>query len=250
MDSPLFVGPASPTPTPSTINDGITLYSWSPTPNGTLHSSPTTSLGRHPRPRWRFRKRFCLLTYSQVGNSFNPDAIMQMLHRDGAYCRIGRERHNDEGIHFHAFVDYKKARDFSSCRHWDIDGVHPNVRPVQTTPSAAYQYAGKDGDIVHDCFPSGYFDNGRDRERIPRGKRLWSTITDAASKDEFFKKCCTLDPRSAACAFGNISRFADWKYGPDKPDYVPYDQTGLATDLSEYPELREYFRTWQGTPGR
>lgn len=253
---PLFVGAPTPTPEPSTpLEDGITLYSWEPSqPTRSASLSPPSRQSQAiiPNARFRFRKRFCLLTYAQVPTSFDPTGISEIIHRDNGHCCVSRERHMDGNIHYHAFVDYRVVKDFRNARHWDCHGVHPNVRPVSRTPYAALGYVQKDGDIVHDCLPARPTDNsgGRHNESVPRGKRLWESITDATNKDEFFKKCCTLDPRSTVCSFGNVRSYAEWKFGPDPITYEPYDQSGIAIDLTGYDILRDYFSTWQNTSGR
>jgi len=57
-----------------------------------------------------------------------------------------------------------------------------------------------------------------------------------------------MDPRALVTAFGNVSRYADWKY-PDLRG--SYDSPGgIAFDLGGYPELKEYFRTWLNQTGR
>nr|QJB18664.1 MAG: replication-associated protein [Genomoviridae sp.] len=229
--SPEF--PWSPTPFPA-FDDGITLGSPTPVPSET--SRVSDSVRQHSR--FRFTKRFCLLTYSQVPGDFSHSAIATIIHGDGGSCCIGRELHQDGGTHYHAFVDYARVRDLSNERRWDVQGVHPNVRPVSRTPWAAYEYARKHGDIVHDCFT----DANRPRRPSDRGqgssRKRWTDITDAPTKDEFFKKIKADDPRSLVVSFRNVQSYAEWQYPSVRRQYE--QPVGLTISASIPAELRGF----------
>ena len=80
------------------------------------------------------------------------------------------------------------------------------------------------------------------------GKRRWATITNAADKDSFFAACAEMDPRALVTSFGNVSRYANWKYPDLRGSYDSPD--GISVDLSGYPELRDYFSSWLSQSGR
>jgi len=227
------------------FDDGETLAS-SPVDAGEIRQRTET-----PQPgAFRFKGRYCVLTYSQVPPTFNPGDISELLRRDRASFIVCREPHRDGGTHYHVFVDYKRVRDLNGARRWDVQGVHPNLLRVRRTPWRAYAYVTKHQDVVRDTFTD------RDRPTPPTrganadgvGKRRWEAITNAPDKDSFFAKCAEMDPRALVTAFGNVSRYADWKY-PDLRG--SYDSPGgIAFDLGGYPELKEYFRTWLNQSGR
>ena len=110
-------------------------YPWSPTPNASpdlvedsisLGVEDTPRATPQPVQRFRFRNRYCILTYSQTDGGFDPQGIVDNIHADGGLCVIGRERHADGGTHFHAFVDYVRIRDWTGSSRWDVGGHHPN----------------------------------------------------------------------------------------------------------------------------
>jgi len=76
-----------------------------------------------------FQAKMILATWSQA-----PDLTKQMIadhltSLSGTVMRmiVGRESHQDGGVHFHAVVEWERSR---SCRprQFDVNGVHPNVR--------------------------------------------------------------------------------------------------------------------------
>lgn len=245
MASPLFEPLWSPTPHISDNGDAQSISVLDLDDGESLGSADTNA-----RPRFRFTKRFCILTWSQTPPEFDPQEIVQVLHRHCRGCVVSRESHVDGGTHFHAFVDYGVPRDWTNPRRWDVSGVHPNVRPVSRTPHNAYAYVTKDGAIVHDCFT----DDTRPKPgRLPRTaqgdrKRAWAEIADAPDKDQFFAKCKALDPRSLITCFGNVQRYADHAFPDLRRQYEP--PTGLTIDLSGYGQLREYFSGWLEQRGR
>ena len=102
-----------------------------------------------PQPgAFRFKGRYCVLTYSQVPPTFNPGDIGELLRRDRASFIVCREPHRDGGTHYHVFVDYKRVRDLNGARRWDVQGVHPNLLRVRRTPWRAYAYVTKHEDVL------------------------------------------------------------------------------------------------------
>lgn len=95
-------------------------------------------------------KRF-LLTYSQ-SDLLSDDiyATLSGLGKDVIRCRIGREQHADGGSHQHVAIEFSSAWDRRNAgRFFDIDGIHPNVRPKRTKTEweTAWDYCKKDGDF-------------------------------------------------------------------------------------------------------
>ena len=130
---------------------------------------------------FRINNRYLLLTYPQVGPEFDWDRVRRLLHNLGARTRIGRESHQDGGIHYHVFVDFGSPFSTRDCRRFDIGDAHPNIVAVRTTPHRSWQYVGKDGDVVYD-------DTGReDAGGVAKRSRddVWADILSASTKDEF-----------------------------------------------------------------
>lgn len=160
--------------------------------------------------------RYVLLTYSQCGDSLDPFTIVDLLSGLGAECIIGREHHQDEGIHLHVFVDF--GRKFRSRRAdvFDVERWHPNISASRGSPEKGYDYAIKDGDVVAGGLarPEGPSGAGHDTTHSK-----WTRITTATSREEFWDLLHELDPKAAATAYTQLSKYADWKFAADPPQY-------------------------------
>nr|UGV21555.1 MAG: replication-associated protein [Giant panda Genomoviridae] len=63
---------------------------------------------------------------------------------------------------------------------------------------------------------------------------LWSQIAGAEDRGEFWRLCEELDPKSMCCSFGQLQKFADWRFAevvaeyesPRGIDFVPGDVDG------------------------
>lgn len=161
-----------------------------------------------------FNARYVLLTYPQCGD-LSPHRVVDCISKLGGSCIIGRENHKDGGVHLHVFTDFKRKFRSRKANIFDVDGRHPNIAPSRGTPNKGYEYAIKDGDIVGGDLEkpeSGTDGNGKTLEK-------WTTITGAESRTEFWELVHRLDPKSAACSFGQLQKYADWKFKIDTPDY-------------------------------
>jgi len=145
----------------------------------------------------------------------------------GAECIIGREYHEDGGLHLHVFVSF--GRKFKSRRAdvFDVGGVHPNIEPSKGTPEKGYDYAIKDGDVVagglsrEELVTSG--------DRVGSSAARWATITSADSAEEFWRLVFELDPQRGACSWPSLNKFAEWKFAPvpaayESPRGITYDE--------------------------
>ena len=94
-----------------------------------------------------FHARYALLTYAQCGD-LCPFTIVDLLSTMGAECIIGREHHQDGGIHLHVFVDFGRKYRSRRADTFDVGGFHPNISQSYGTPEKGYDYACKDGDVV------------------------------------------------------------------------------------------------------
>lgn len=158
--------------------------------------------------------RYALVTYSQCGD-LDPWRVMERFSSLGAECIIAREHHEDGGLHLHVFADF--GRKFRSRRTdiLDVDGRHANIEPSKGTPEKGYDYAIKDGDVVCGGLarpePSAVGDG-------PTAAK-WARITGAETRSEFWELCHELDPKAAACNFSALSKYCDWRFAEDPPEY-------------------------------
>lgn len=180
---------------------------------------------------FKFEAKYGLLTYAQCGN-LDAFAIVERLSELGAECIIGREVHEDGGTHLHAFFMFERKYATRNIRAFDVNGYHPNIVRGYGTPEKGWDYATKDGDIVAGGLerPSGAGDNSNENK--------WAEIIMAESREEFFSRVARLDPRALACNFGNLEKYADWKYRPMVEEYKHPECLSFSSDKPE--ELDEW----------
>lgn len=180
---------------------------------------------------FKFEAKYGLLTYAQCGN-LDAFRIVEHLSELGAECIIGREIHEDGGTHLHAFFMFERKYATRNIRAFDVDGYHPNIVRGYGTPEKGWDYATKDGDVVAGGLerPSGTGDNSSENK--------WAEIIMAESREEFFSRVARLDPRALACNFGNLEKYADWKYRPVVEEYKHPECLSISPNKPE--ELDEW----------
>lgn len=182
-------------------------------------------------PPFRFRAKAILLTYSQL----NDDSIATFLSPKTAHLdhvanalgmpdvyRLGRELHQDGGTHFHVFASWSERVSFRQQSLLDFANTHPNIQPVPRTPHKAFDYVGKDGDIIHEHGERpgkpGIVPSGRDG--------VFRDALSAECKEEFLATLEHGAPRDYIMYFDAIERFADRKYAtPPTPYNSPTFET-------------------------
>lgn len=166
-------------------------------------------------PSFDLHARYVLLTYPQCGD-LAPERVGEHLESiSGTKCVIGRENHQDGGIHLHCFVDFGRKRRFRNARAFDVEGHHPNVSPSKGTPEKGWDYATKDGDTVWATLDRpGESGSGR-----VSNVEKWSIITSAPDRESFWRLVHELDPKSAACNFRQLQAYCDDKYAPPERQY-------------------------------
>lgn len=178
-----------------------------------------------------FNAKYGLFTYAQCG-TLDPFQVVELFSELGAECIIGREAHEDGGIHLHAFVDFGRKFRTRDERKFDVGGCHPNVSPSRGTPEKGYDYAIKDGDVVGGGLerPSG--------SRVSSASEAWPEIIAAESREEFWRLVQELAPRSLLCNFPSLRSYAEWRY---RPEPTPYQHPiSVDLDTSNFPELDQW----------
>lgn len=181
-----------------------------------------------PRAQRFVRCKYGILTYAQC-DSLDPFEVSDRLSTLGAECIIGREHHEDGGIHLHAFFIFERVFESTNVRIFDVGGYHPNVSNDYGTPTAAYDYAIKDGDVVA---------GGAERPssvELGTSSGKWHEIISMQTDGEFFEALARLDPRALCCSYTSLRKYADWKY---RTDPAPYGTpAGVEFDTSRVPRL-------------
>lgn len=169
-------------------------------------------------PSFDLHCRYALLTYAQSGD-LSATRVGELLETAGYKCVIGRENHEDGGIHLHCFVDFGRKRRFRRHDVFDVEGRHPNISPSKGTPEKGYDYAIKDGDILWQTLERP----GSSTDGTGKSVAKWSQITSATSREAFWDLVHELDPKSAACSFTQLSKYCDWKFAVTPPEYESPD---------------------------
>ncbi|QBG49357.1 Rep1 [Olive associated gemycircularvirus 1] len=164
-------------------------------------------------PSFVTNARHFLVTYAQCGD-LSEWRVLDKFTSLGAECIIAREQHEDLGLHFHVFADFGRKFRSRKVDIFDVDGRHPNIKRSWGTPEKGYDYAIKDGDIVAGGLerPIGVHGSGKTFD-------LWSEIAGAENRGDFWRLCEELDPKSLCCSFGQLSKFADWRFAEPDDQY-------------------------------
>jgi len=180
---------------------------------------------------FKFEAKYGLLTYAQCQN-LDPFRVVTHLSEIGAECIIGREDHSNGGTHLHAFFMFERKFATRNERIFDVDGFHPNIVRGYGTPEKGWDYATKDGNIVAGGLqrPSRNEDSGESTK--------WHEIILAENRDDFFERIANLDPRSLCINFGNLEKYADWKYRPNPEEYS--HPGGISFQEERIHELNEW----------
>lgn len=179
--------------------------------------------------------RYFLVTYAHVEKDespLDPFALVDHFGDLGAEIIVSREEYKSSlGVHFHVFADFGSKFRSRRADIFDVRGFHPNISPSRGTPQKGYDYAVKDGDIV-----AGGLDRPSGVEPTSRASK-WTAICNAETRDEFFALCEELDPERMVCSFGQIQKYADWRF---RVEPEPYASPDGVFDTSRYPDLGEW----------
>lgn len=174
---------------------------------------------------FQLRSKQILLTYSQVDDATLHEFLSRkeahFEHISGnvrtpAIYRCGKELHEDGGNHFHVFVAWETPISTRNQHIFDYGTSHPNIQPIRRTPEKAFDYAGKDDDVIYE-----YGERPGESGTLRDGhNRLWSDAISKPTRDEFLQCIREGAARDYVLYFNAIERFADRHYAPAKPVYV------------------------------
>lgn len=152
-----------------------------------------------------------------------------------AECIIGRELHEDGGIHLHAFVDFNRQFSSRTTSVFDVGGCHPNISKSRGTPQKGYDYAIKDGDVCAGGL-------GRPDDTLGSGANAtdtkWRTITMAENPDHFWELCFELVPEHVVRSHTSLRKYCEWKFAPVDPEYT--SPGGVWIDASAVAGINEW----------
>lgn len=83
------------------------------------------------KPSFRMQQQKFLLTWAKADWLLEPFATKLFSMYPGAvHVLVCAEKHLDGTPHRHAYIEYKSKHSFRDPRHFDIDGFHANISPV------------------------------------------------------------------------------------------------------------------------
>lgn len=148
---------------------------------------------------FRLAARRLLVTYAQTRDSWDAQLAIQLFEDLGARLRCGRELHADGGTHYHFFVDFERKFETENPRRFDVAGAHPNILVVWKTPHHAWDYVGKDGDVVYDTTERPPVESRKhDRDEAYRH------VLAARTEDEFYSRLQETDPRALIISASSV----------------------------------------------
>ena len=192
--------------------------------------------------RFRSRAKGFILTYPQcsedvqsqfVANGGDFPELVECSLEAPKCCRIGRERHQDGGVHFHVYLGFESPVVVNSPTLFDYFGAHGNIKPVRTTPRRAWEYVGKDGDIIYEFGEPPSEGGGADSGSSSR----WTDIVACDSKESFLAAVRCNAPRDWVLSLDRILQYAEYAY----PTPVTiYESPATTTAWGRAPRLREW----------
>jgi len=217
-------------------DDGATLPSQIP--------GITKPGGRLGKPgSFRCKNQRIFLTYSQIGSTWDPQPLIDALDGLGATFRLGRELHQDGGIHYHCYVDFGRPYEFENCHKFCFGGLpspkcpkggHCNILVIRRTPHFAWDYAGKDGDIISENCARPVVVKGQSER-----KAEWQHCLDAPTENEFYARIKETDPAALCKSSQSLEHCAKRLFRSRKPE--TYDGiVGLKFDWKSFPSVAQW----------
>lgn len=107
----------------------------------------------HNEGEFRFNAKRAFLTYSRAELIADKNDLFNFLKSlpHASKVIVARELHQDEGVHYHAVIEFAEKPDTNNPRFFDFNGVHPNISGVQGL-KAVLKYVTKEDDFINDGF--------------------------------------------------------------------------------------------------
>ncbi|AXB22594.1 replication associated protein [Alces alces faeces associated circular virus MP65] len=202
-----------------------------------------TGPGQRRKGTFRCKNQRLFLTYSQVGSGWDPQSLTDDLERLGAVHRLGKELHQDGGIHYHCYVDFGRPLEFENCHKFCYGGPpsagcpkggHCNILVIRRTPHHAWDYAGKDGDVISENCPRPLVVKGQSER-----KAEWVYCLDATGFDNFYERIKDVDPASLVKSSFSVEHCAKRLFRQRQPEtFTPID--GLQFHWESFPKVAQW----------
>lgn len=182
--------------------------------------------GKRANPT-RVNCKWLMLTYSQTPDDFNPEKIADLAKQNSAKCLISKEYHKDGGTHYHALLYFEKRFQTRNVHHFDVQGRHPNWLTVRSTPERAWDYVGKEGEIMYQTLDRPA--EGTQTKPAPN-QWVWQSIATAKTEEEMRSLFMNYAPKEYILHFGNITKFAVQQYTEDDTQQYSSPQYNMGSN--------------------
>lgn len=100
---------------------------------------------------FRIKNKKLLLTYPHT--DYEPDVLLDKFLQVVSgeivnYCIVCKEHHTDGQSHTHIYVEFLKPFESRNVRCFDIEGRHPNIEKVKSSPWKSVDYCKKEGNWI------------------------------------------------------------------------------------------------------
>jgi len=183
-------------------------------------SSPSTNAP------FRFAAKRVFLTYPQCGE-LSKQTVVEFLRdqRSAPWYCVALEQHEDGGNHIHAYAEWTSRVETTDARYFDVDGRHPNVQSVRSVANVL-KYIQKGGDFEGNTRQLG-------AGRVGYGE----IIAESTGVEDFMERVVQHDPRGAVHNIARVREFAEWRFAPERAEYVPkYTEFAEPADLTNWAE--------------
>lgn len=98
---------------------------------------------------YRANRKSFYLTYPQCG-TLTKEQVLQHMENKGTVSKylIATEKHDDGNNHIHAYIEFDRKKNFTSCRWADINGHHPNDAGSIRNEARVAKYCTKENDYI------------------------------------------------------------------------------------------------------
>lgn len=182
-------------------------------------------------PAFRINAAQIFLTYPRANVTL--DDLYEHLHDLELYgvkqlkLVVAEEKHQDGGIHFHAYIRYAKPINCRNAHLWDYKELHPNIQGCRS-PKRVIDYVVKGG-LYRSNFDI----------KLKRRDALAKLLDEINNPEQFVQEVIKLDPDYAISRFSNLRAFADYQFGKKSGLYDPIREF---TDFSAVPDPIIRFR--------
>lgn len=224
-----------------TKRDAESLRSGAPQSGPEARNYHKTKAGR---VEFRLRAKYMILTYSQIPEFFRWESIKDEVQLLGGECVIAQEEHPlTGGQHIHVFAAHEDRFQFRKPDRFDIGGVHPNIKPVTSTPNRVWNYVRKDGHVLYDGIPN----EPKAKNLKRKGEdinEVYRHIIEGGSREEKLKRLKETRPSDYFRCFNNVYKCIEYE-NPRERDIEPYNNPpGFWTNTGAYPEIEAWCREY------